>query len=112
MSTSLSVTNKAIVKLKIRLKLHNHSSTLQKPNTVCLIEVRSDFDNSSAPLLEFCVPKVPETKEMREKLMAWVEGHESKIMAYLQTALTMLSGLIITFILKSKGRLILEMIER
>ena len=44
--------------------------------------------------------------------MAWVEGHENKIMAYLQTALTMLSGLIITFILKSKGRLILEMIER
>ena len=102
-STSLSVDNENYIKVKIRLKLLNHFSNLQKPKTICQIEVRSDFDNSSAPLLEFCAPLRPETKELREKLMAWVQGHENKIMAYLQTALTLLSGMVTTFILKSKG---------
>ena len=78
---------------------------LQKAGTPCTIEVRSDFENSSAPLLEFCSPLTQETKQMKEKLMAWVQGHEDKILTYLQAALAMVSGLIIQLVLKGKSGL-------
>ena len=43
-----------------------------------------------------------QTKERQLQLLDWVSTHEQKLIAYLQTALTMLSGIVIKYTGQSK----------
>ena len=52
-------------------------------------------------MLEFCAPIEREPRFM--EVQAWFQDHESKIMAYLQTAITMLAGILAKWIVQGKS---------
>ena len=88
--------------LSVSFKNEEKDSELKKLFRTCYIEVRPDFENGAIPLLEFCSPMEQQTKERQLQLLDWVSTHEQKLIAYLQTALTMLSGIVIKYTGQSK----------
>ena len=70
----------------------------QKPYSTCNIEVRSDFLNHSQPMLEFCSPVEPYPRA--GELQQWFLEHETKIMAYLQTVITLLAGAVAKWVIQ------------
>ena len=50
-------------------------------------------------MLEFCVPQEPTSKN-EGQLLAWIDNHETKLMAYLQTTITMLAGILAKYLIQ------------
>ena len=51
-------------------------------------------------MLEFCTPIERQPRFM--EVQAWFQDHESKIMAYLQTVITMLAGILAKWIVQGR----------
>ena len=51
-------------------------------------------------MLEFCAPIERQPRFM--EVQAWFQDHESKIMAYLQTVITMLAGILAKWIVQGR----------
>lgn len=54
-------------------------------------------------MLEFCKPIEPQTRYL--EVQEWFQDHETKIMTYLQTVITMLAGIVAKWILQGDNKM-------